>query len=163
MTARLVLLLLFIATVSSVFYLTSYRSSFQQQQATLTAAQWHREQAEFIASKQQHHDTSANPDANGEEAAVAVVIDMNNPDIKRGHEVYHQVGQCASCHGEQGEGLTDKQAPLIAGQHDWYVVSQLKAFKTKERINEAMYPYLEKISDADYEKVAKYIQLLRIK
>lgn len=160
MTARLVLLLLFIATVSGVFYLTSYRSSFQAEQAPLTATQWQREQADFIASKQ-HHLSPSN--SNGEEAPAAVVIDLNNPDIKRGHEVYHQVGQCVTCHGEQAQGLRDKQAPLLAGQYDWYIVSQLKAFKAKERINEAMNPYLEKISEADYEKVAKYIQLLRIK
>jgi cytochrome c553 len=36
---------------------------------------------------------------------------------------------CAACHGATGLGNPDLKSPAIAGQADWYVVSQLKKFK----------------------------------
>ena len=40
---------------------------------------------------------------------------------------------CASCHGANGEGSKELNAPKIAGQQDWYVVRQLKNFKKRIR------------------------------
>ena len=40
---------------------------------------------------------------------------------------------CASCHGLNGEGSKELNAPKIAGQQDWYVVRQLKNFKKRIR------------------------------
>ena len=36
---------------------------------------------------------------------------------------------CTACHGPEGKGNEQLHAPPIAGQHDWYLVSQLKKFK----------------------------------
>ena len=36
---------------------------------------------------------------------------------------------CTACHGANGLGNPDLKAPPIAGQHDWYLLSQLKKFK----------------------------------
>ena len=66
------------------------------------------------------------------------VMDLENPTLKRGHEIYVKLGQCITCHGEQGEGKKEMQAPLLAGQAEWYTASQLAAFKNGTRKNDAM-------------------------
>lgn len=38
-------------------------------------------------------------------------------------------GTCLACHGPDGKGNEALKAPPIAGQHDWYLVSQLKKFR----------------------------------
>jgi cytochrome c oxidase subunit 2 len=37
---------------------------------------------------------------------------------------------CAACHGQQGEGNAQLNAPRLAGQSDWYLVRQLKDYKS---------------------------------
>lgn len=38
-------------------------------------------------------------------------------------------GMCSSCHGSKAEGNEDVGAPRLQGQHDWYLIRQLKNFK----------------------------------
>lgn len=38
-------------------------------------------------------------------------------------------GTCTACHGPDGKGNEALKAPPLAGQYDWYLVSQLKKFK----------------------------------
>ena len=38
-------------------------------------------------------------------------------------------GMCASCHRSKAEGNEEIGAPRLQGQHDWYLVRQLKNFK----------------------------------
>ncbi len=38
-------------------------------------------------------------------------------------------GMCASCHGSNAEGNEEIGAPRLKGQHDWYLIRQLKNFK----------------------------------
>lgn len=38
--------------------------------------------------------------------------------------------RCADCHGQQGEGNRERGAPTIAGQEAWYIVTQLKNFRS---------------------------------
>ncbi len=40
---------------------------------------------------------------------------------------------CATCHGSKGEGNEALGAPALAGQNDWYLVTQLKNFKAGYR------------------------------
>ncbi len=40
---------------------------------------------------------------------------------------------CAACHGAQGEGIEAMAGPRLAGQNDWYLVSQIKKFKAGQR------------------------------
>jgi len=51
-------------------------------------------------------------------------------DQARGKALYQQ---CQSCHGENGAGVAELQAPPLAGQHSWYLQRQLEAFRHGER------------------------------
>ena len=51
-------------------------------------------------------------------------------DVKRGRTLY---ATCAGCHGAHGEGNAALQAPALAEQSDWYLVTQLALFRAGER------------------------------
>jgi cytochrome c553 len=51
-------------------------------------------------------------------------------DVKQGRKLY-QV--CAACHGAKAEGNSELQAPALAGQTDWYLVTQLQRFQSGMR------------------------------
>jgi cytochrome c oxidase subunit 2 len=44
-----------------------------------------------------------------------------------------QYAVCISCHGAQGEGNEELQAPKLAGQEDWYLRNQLQLYKSGGR------------------------------
>ena len=75
---------------------------------------------------------------------------------------------CASCHGQQGEGNQQLNAPKLAGQEDWYLRRQLEYFKTGVRgtgpgdtFGMAMGPMANTlVDDAAVENVIAYIQTL---
>lgn len=48
----------------------------------------------------------------------------------RGRNAYRS---CATCHGAEGEGNEAFGAPALAGQNDWYLVTQLNNFKAGYR------------------------------
>ncbi|MFT6950480.1 MAG: cytochrome c553 [Paraglaciecola sp.] len=41
--------------------------------------------------------------------------------------------RCSACHGDMAQGNEALKAPPLAGQNDWYIVSQLKAYQAKHR------------------------------
>jgi cytochrome c oxidase subunit II len=47
-------------------------------------------------------------------------------DPQKGQTLYQL---CATCHGQNAEGNPAYQAPRLAPQHDWYLLTQLKQFK----------------------------------
>jgi len=49
-----------------------------------------------------------------------------NGDPHQGQALYRL---CATCHGQRAEGNAAYQAPGLALQHDWYLLTQLKQFK----------------------------------
>jgi cytochrome c553 len=51
-------------------------------------------------------------------------------DAERGQMLYRS---CASCHGANAEGKEAMNAPALAGQNDWYLLTQLKNFKAGYR------------------------------
>jgi cytochrome c553 len=51
-------------------------------------------------------------------------------DAKQGRKLY---GACAACHGTRAEGNSELQAPALAGQSDWYLVTQLERFQSGAR------------------------------
>jgi cytochrome c553 len=70
---------------------------------------------------------------------------------------------CASCHGATGLGVP-VQYPRVAGQFAEYTEAQLKAFRAKERANDAngmMRTIAQKLTDADIAAVSDYIAGLR--
>lgn len=72
------------------------------------------------------------------------------------------VPACASCHGADGAGVTPAY-PRLAGQHKAYIVAQLKAFKAKERTNDAssvMRDIAGRLDDHQMQAVAEYLNSL---
>lgn len=51
-------------------------------------------------------------------------------DAAAGRPLY---GTCASCHGDAAQGNEALGAPALAGQNDWYLITQLKSFKAGHR------------------------------
>jgi cytochrome c553 len=81
--------------------------------------------------------------------------------IYRGGIASTKVPACAACHGAKGEGMP-KRFPGLSGQHTDYTVQQLKAFRTGERANAPMMQVISvKMTEAEMQAVADYIQGLR--
>ncbi len=81
--------------------------------------------------------------------------------IYRGGIAATHVPACASCHGATGAGLP-KQFPRLAGQHADYTYQQMKTFRTGERANAPMMMAIAaKMTDAEMQAVADYVQGLR--
>lgn len=62
---------------------------------------------------------------------------------------------CVACHGLDGNSV-NPEWPSIAGQHEQYIIKQLKAFKAGVRQNTLMAPMAATLSDQDVEDVAAY-------
>lgn len=69
--------------------------------------------------------------------------------------------KCIECHGADAKGLKEKEAPRLAGQYDWYIVSSLKKFISGERVNEVMMPFLKGLTENDYKDIAAYLSGLK--
>ena len=67
---------------------------------------------------------------------------------------------CIQCHGEAGNGMPEKKAPRLSGQHDWYVIKQITEIKSGVRKNPDMQPYVQKLSEQDIKDLAAYITTL---
>jgi cytochrome c oxidase subunit 2 len=73
----------------------------------------------------------------GSSAAVGVVLTalwsvgvVAAGDPERGKALY---AVCATCHGDQGEGMEDMNGPALAGREAWYLKRQLQNFKSGAR------------------------------
>lgn len=51
-------------------------------------------------------------------------------DKDRGKGLYQT---CAACHGDRAQGLSQMAGPSLQGQHDWYLLSQLKKYRAGQR------------------------------
>ncbi len=81
--------------------------------------------------------------------------------IYRGGIVATGVPACAACHGANGAGLP-KQFPRMSSQHADYTLAQLRTFRTGERANAPMMMAIAaKMTDAEMQAVADYMQGLR--
>lgn len=158
MTSRLIILVLGVGFFSFGFYLISYQKNFNQQEPL---------NMKLAVDTFKAHEAAKNHDGSTTHEAAVVekeaVMDLENPTLKRGQEIYVNVGKCVTCHGEQGEGNKEKLAPLLAGQAEWYTAAQLAAFKNGSRVNEAMMPFIKDLAEQDFKDVAEYIKLLRVK
>lgn len=74
---------------------------------------------------------------------------------------------CMACHGEQAMGDEDNEAPRLAGQHAWYLVTQLENFRAGVRgahedddNGQMMQAMAAGLSDEDIEAVVAYIATL---
>lgn len=50
--------------------------------------------------------------------------------ISRGKQLF---ATCSACHGDMAQGDKVLSAPPLAGQNDWYIVAQLKAYQANYR------------------------------
>jgi cytochrome c553 len=152
MESRLVLFIVFLTLIAGVLSLSGYKKYFNESRVlnekSLAASSSATSQTTEVAEVEEVDDTPKE-----------VVLDT--PQLERGHAVYTQKGECITCHGQYGEGNPKEEAPLIAGQHDWYIIDQLKQMKAGKRVNEKMNPYLKKINAQDIEDVAAYMTKLR--
>lgn len=48
-------------------------------------------------------------------------------DVAKGSELYQP---CVACHGARGEGMKAQKSPPLRDSSDWYLLAQLKKFKT---------------------------------
>jgi cytochrome c553 len=84
---------------------------------------------------------------------------------RRGRQLFDL---CAQCHGSAGQGTELFLAPAIAGLDDWYVISQLKVFRSGARGTNwqdvggmRMHPMsLWLKNDSDIDAVAAYVAAL---
>jgi cytochrome c553 len=90
--------------------------------------------------------------------------------LKLGQKVYRagnmqeEAMACAACHGPTGRGNPLASYPAIQGQHATYVAAQLRAYKSGTRTsdpNEMMRSVAARLSDAEIDAVASYVQGLR--
>ncbi|OAI15425.1 cytochrome C [Methylomonas lenta] len=68
---------------------------------------------------------------------------------------------CAGCHGEDGNSMMPS-FPKLAGQHQGYLVKQLKAFKANERISPMMAPLAIGLDEKSMEEIADYYSAQKI-
>jgi cytochrome c553 len=108
--------------------------------------------AAFFASKPRQPKT-ASPDlvATGER-------------LYRGGNKDSGIGACIACHGPDGAGNGPAGYPAIGAQHATYTAAQLRAYRAGERSsdpNQMMRNTTARLTDAEIEAVASYIQGLR--
>jgi len=77
-------------------------------------------------------------------------------DRARGETLY-RANNCIQCHGVNGQGVPGEKGPRIG---DWYILTSLNNFKSGERINPEMMPYIQNLSDTDYRDLSAYIASL---
>jgi len=65
------------------------------------------------------------------------------------------IAQCAACHGDDGISK-DVEIPNLAGQHDRYLVEQLKNFRSGKRPHKEMRYMSRHITDEEIEAIAQY-------
>jgi cytochrome c553 len=95
-------------------------------------------------------------------AAVLLLVTSGGAaaaDVKAGRA---KAVMCQACHGLDGMSKVP-DAPNIAGQNPAYLVTQLRAFKSGARKNEAMTVVASTLSDQEMEDLAAYFAAIEIK
>ena len=63
---------------------------------------------------------------------------------------------CAACHGPEGNKPTAPENPILAGQHQDYLVKALKDYKAGKRSNAIMKGFAATLSIKDMEDLAAW-------
>ncbi len=87
-------------------------------------------------------------------------------DVAAGKKLY---AICSACHGPDGKGIAAMNAPRLAGQDDFYLVTQLKNFKShvrganpKDSFGQQMAPMAQTLPDDEaINNVVAYINTLQ--
>lgn len=67
---------------------------------------------------------------------------------------------CVPCHGAQGVSANNLW-PNLAGQKDQYLIEQLKAFHSGQRVNPMMSPVAKMLTEQDMQDLAAYFSSLK--
>jgi cytochrome c553 len=67
--------------------------------------------------------------------------------------------QCAACHGADGIAKS-ADVPHLAGQHELYLLDQIKAFRSGKRPHKEMRYMSRQLSDAEMGEIAHYYSQL---
>lgn len=78
--------------------------------------------------------------------------------LYRGGNATSGLSACIGCHGPQGRGNPGAVMPAIGGQHSTYTANSLKKYRSGERRNEIMNAIAQRLSDAEIEALAGYLQ-----
>lgn len=78
--------------------------------------------------------------------------------LYRGGDQATGIPACLACHGPDGAGNAPMPIPALAGQHADYVVTQLQAFAAGARKSPMMDPIASRLTSAQMQAVASYIQ-----
>jgi cytochrome c553 len=84
--------------------------------------------------------------------------------LYRGGNASNNVPACMACHGPSGRGNPAASYPSIRSQHATQIATQLQAYKAGTRKtdqNEMMRTIAARLSDAEINAVAQYVQGLR--
>jgi len=79
-------------------------------------------------------------------------------DREKGKEIFSK--KCVACHGKNGEGNKSQKAPKLAGQFDWYIVTQLNNFQKGVRNNPKMLPFIKTLTEKDFQNLGAYLNSL---
>lgn len=89
---------------------------------------------------------------------------MNStPDTDRGKALYQS--RCSGCHGPQAWGVGIEEIPALAGQREFYLVTQLAQFLTQDRVGSTMHRAVVSADLADprsLRNVAAYLAEARV-
>lgn len=99
------------------------------------------------------------------QTAFAQSAPANKPDLARAKQTAETV--CVACHGADGNSAA-ATFPKIAGQHEQYLLKQLRNFKPvgdkpAERVNASMAPMVAALSDTDMQGLARYYSQQKLK
>jgi cytochrome c oxidase subunit 2 len=86
-------------------------------------------------------------------------------DVARGEELY---AVCAACHGQDGRGVPELNAPSLIEQSDWYIVRQLEHYRDglrgsdpQDTLGTQMVPIVNSLPDDDaFDDIVAYINTL---
>jgi cytochrome c553 len=84
--------------------------------------------------------------------------------VYRAGNMKEETMACAACHGPAGRGNPLASYPAIQGQHATYLAAQLRAYRSGARTSDAnqmMRSVAARLSDAEIDAVASYVQGLR--
>ncbi|TRX03836.1 c-type cytochrome [Candidatus Methylobacter oryzae] len=84
--------------------------------------------------------------------SASLALPVSAADVKAGEQ---KADHCASCHGQKGNS-SNAQWPNLAAQSSIYLVNQLKAFKSGDRVNPIMQPMASHLSDEDINDLSAY-------
>ncbi len=88
--------------------------------------------------------------------AIDQVPEKGDFDIEYAEEINET---CAGCHGEYGEGSADGEYPRLAGLEAKDIATQLRYFKSRERLNIPMLPYAteRELPEEDIDLISTYL------